>query len=350
MNRVLTENSMTARTRKKIPYDVAIRWFVLVPVVIVIVSLVIILPTRLIFDFPAVGIPSYKTAEDVLPILSINLQNSSENDGERTFLVTWKVAYNILDNSSRQPPRFSLAQASPGWSGFAVSLSESAPENTTYFLKTGNDWTWADYKSWTFSYESVVSLEWNSVTFPLDTFESSMIYVWTSDGFYPQIELDAPKIPGFVVYLKSFGLQEPTKAYESFSISQRMGIGLPSIQPLSFKVMIQRDASFVSLYLLYFSFMFFLIYYIGTLSYLSRLDVEKKIGIFASLSVSIIAFIWTMRQIAGDISYVEIVLLIQLFGWVFLEVLSNTELSPLKKVIEKAKAKLHLAKSKSQIG
>jgi hypothetical protein len=57
-----------------------------------------------------------------------------------------------------------------------------------------------------------------------------------------------------------------------------------------------------------------------------------------------------MRQIAGDISYVEIVLLIQLFGWVFLEVLSNTELSPLKKAVEKAKAKLRLAKSKSQIG
>jgi hypothetical protein len=44
-----------------------------------------------------------------------------------------------------------------------------------------------------------------------------------------------------------------------------------------------------------------------------------------------------MRQIAGGISYVEIVLLIQLFGWILLEVLSNTELSPLKKAVEKAR-------------
>jgi len=176
-----------------------------------------------------------------------------------------------------------------------------------------------DYRTWKYSYTSVLTLEWNSVGFPVDIFESPIIYVWTTLDIYPSIELESPEPTGFVFTLRKVGLTDPKKAYESFTIAQKMGQGLPSVQPFGFQIVIQRDTNFMLLYLLYFLFVFFLIYYIAALSRLTKIGFERKIQLLATLSISVIAFIWTLRQIAGTICYIELTLMFEIFAWIFIE-------------------------------
>jgi len=163
--------------------------------------------------------------------------------------------------------------------------------------------------------------------FPIDKFESPVIYVWTDPEIYPFIELESPKMSGVVLTLRPVGLTDPKKVYESFTIAQKMGHGMPNVKPFGFQIVIQRDTNFILLYLLYFSFVFFLIYYIAALSRLIKINFERKIQMFATLSISVIAFIWSLRQIAGTVSYIELILMLEIFSWIFIEIVLNIKRS-----------------------
>ena len=295
------------------------------------------MPSLIRSIYPIHYSPSYKTSTDVYLVLHIRILNASISDNAGSLSVKWEVEYNILINSSRKPGTFSLVEILPGWSGFSVPLYNYSPKNTTYFFKTDGEWTWVDFKTWTYSYKSAVTLQWNPHSFPIDTFESPLICVWTREGIYPNIKLKTPKIAGYVITLETLGLKDPVEVCQSFTLPQKLSIGLPSRSPFCFKIIVQRDMNSIFLYFAYFFFIFFIIYYIAVLSNLLKMDIKKKISMFASLSISVIAFIWTMRQIAGSISYMELVLMMELFGWMVIEIVINTDWSPAKRYINRTK-------------
>lgn len=291
-----------------------------VPGILLLTFSSITVPTFWLSAYPITRIPSCKTPNDVYLLLNIRLTNISNNRFE-SISAKWEVIYNILPNSSREPTRVSLAETLPGWSGFSASLGDYPSENTTYFFNKNGIWTWSRYRTWKYSYASVLTLKWNSVGFPVDMFESPIIYVWTTPDIYPSIKLESPETTGFVFTLRKVGLTDPKKVYESFTIAQKLGQGLPSVQPFGFQLVIQRDSNFMLLYFLYFLFVFFLIYYIAALSRLTKMELERKIQLLATLSISVIAFIWTLRQIAGTICYIELTLMVEIFALIFIEVI-----------------------------
>jgi hypothetical protein len=141
---------------------------------------------------------------------------------------------------------------------------------------------------------------------------------------YPIIKLEAPSIPGFVVTLRPIGKASPEQVFNAENFFERAFVG-QSQSAYEFQMVIQRDPSSIFLYLLYFFSVFFLIYFVGGLSRFLVDDVEKRLGIIATLSISVIAFLWTFRQIAGAITYVEGILLFELFFFVILEIADRTE-------------------------
>jgi multisubunit Na+/H+ antiporter MnhF subunit len=214
--------------------------------------------------------------------------------------------------------------------------------DTTYFFTVNGKWTWGDYKTWTYTYDSSLSLQWKKLeAFPFDSFESQIIYVWTSDAIYPEIKLEAPVVKGFVVTLRPIGPVDPGTVFSSMSLGERMFIGIsPNAEPYGFQIIVQRDPSSIFLYSLYFFTIFFLVYFIGAFSYLSGIDVEKRIGLLATLSISVVAFAWTLRQIAGSITYIEGILMIEIFGFIVHEIVRNTDLSSPKDLLVRIVKKL----------
>lgn len=313
-------------SNKKIGVYSAIIWLIIIPITIFAAFLLGTYPTYQLSADPTIKLPSYETPEDVYFLLNIRLGNTSENEIE-SLSAKWEVVYNILVDSSREPARVSLAETLPGWSGFSASLGDYPSENTTYYIRKNGNLTWADYRTWKYSYTSVLTLQWNSIWFPIDKFESPVIYVWTNSEIYPFIKLESQRISGFVFTLRPIGLTDPAKAYDSFTVAQKMGQGLPNTKPFGFQIIVQRDANFILLYSLYFSFVFFLIYYIAALSRLVNTNFERKIQLFATLSISVIAFIWTLRQVAGDVSYIELILMLEIFAWILIEIILNVKRS-----------------------
>jgi hypothetical protein len=196
-------------------------------------------------------------------------------------------------------------QISPGWLGFSAVLVDYPSDNSTFFFKDDGKAWWDEYRTWKYSCDAASPFKWMTQSFPIDTFESPPIYVWADDKSYPTIKLETPAISGFVVSLRPLGLADPMAVYQSESLIQKLAFSLPNSAPYGFQIVIQRDPSSVTLYSSYFFFIFIVIYLVGTFSRLVTTDIDKRLGIIATLSISVIAFLWTLRQIAGSITSVE---------------------------------------------
>jgi hypothetical protein len=330
-------------SEKKIRFRSATFWFFVVPIILIALFFLITWPTLQYSVYPLKEIPSYASPNDVYSVLDISLVNLSSANNFAAVSVTWDERYNVLVNSSRQPPVFTLTETSFGWACFSAPMTDYPSDNSTYFfIENGKAW-WADYRTWEYSYSCSSPFQWNTLLFPIDTFESPPIYVWASDGTYLDIKLESSAASGFVVTLKPTGLVEPMTVYQQENLAQRLGLGLPSGGfPYSFQIVIQRDISSITLYSLYFLLIFLIVYLIGGFARLVITDVEKRMGIIATLSISVIAFLWTLRQIAGSITYIEGSLFLELLGFIALEIVDKTDLGPLRefsgKINNKGKA------------
>jgi hypothetical protein len=325
---------------KKLGFRSIVFWFLLFPLILIAFSFTISLPNLRYSMFPLQEISSYNSPSDVYSVLDIKLANLSSANNFASASVTWDQLYNVLLNSTRQPPVFSLTETTFGSAGFSAPMANYPSDNSTYFFNENGKWTWADFRTWKFSYDSSSPFQWNTYSFPIDKFESPPIYVWATDGSYPNIKLESSAITGFVVTLKPVGLVDSMTVYQQEDLGQRLFLGVPtSSSPYCFRIVVQRDMGSITLYSAYFAFVFLVVYLIGGFSRFVITDVEKRLGIIATLSISIVAFLWTLRQIAGSITYIEAFLFAELLLFVALEIKDKTDLAPLHKISRKIKDK-----------
>jgi hypothetical protein len=334
---------------KKLRLRTTISVFVIIPLILLGICFATIWP---IFQFsvnPTTQIQASKNPWDVYSVLQIQLQNLTNQDEFSSIATTLYLSYNVMINSTRQPPQFSLMEELPGLALFSVPLKDYPSGSGTYFFQTNGKETYADYQEWSWTNDTATTFQWESASsFPVDTFESPPIFIWCSDSTLPIIELVAPSIPGYVVTLRPIGIASPEQVFNSESFFQRAFVG-QSQNTYEFQIVIQRDTSSIFLYLLYFFSVFFLVYFVGGLSRLLIDDVEKRLGIIATLSISIIAFLWTFRQIAGTITYIEGILLLELFVLVILEIYDRTDHIDWQHFFKNIKSKLNKLTPKKSI-
>jgi hypothetical protein len=79
-------------------------------------------------------------------------------------------------------------------------------------------------------------------------------------------------------------------------------------------------------------------------------DIDKRLGIIATLSISVIAFLWTLRQIAGSITYVELVLFFELLFFIALEIADKTDFTPIRGCLSGMTRKLKDARKRLSSG
>jgi len=244
-----------------------------------------------------------------------------------SFEAKWNIGYHIMANSTREPGEVCMATIPPSGTGFGIPFEAPGKPNTFYFW-IDDKLIGVDYNSWSFVRNSTLQLNPHSEMFPIDTYISPKILIWTSDGAYPKIELRSGSFPGFVLYLKEIGIIDRNQVYKEFNLVQRLAFGFPANDPLAFQIIAQRNTSSLGVYLAYLFFIFFAIYYVAALSRLARFPLNQKIQIFVGLSIAGVAFLWMIRQAAGALSYAEIVIMAEILTWILLE--AKETLKPLE--------------------
>lgn len=294
-------------------------WLILPIVLLVIGSLIMIPQIRPsifpITEFTVNGGPSDTNLE-----LNLWLNSLPSGTVPKDFTVEYDVEYYIMSNSSRKPDYVSMTSIHGFAGGFGTGFQGNGTATTLFFYDGKKAW-WVDYNVWSFTSNSEMSLVSSDPSyFPFETYDSPIILFWTSSNVSPTIRLRSGSLSGYVLSLRPLGRLNNTYVWQQFDLGQRLFMGLPSFDISAFQVIAQKDPSSLAVYSVYFAFIFFAIYYPAALSRLSRIPLNQKIQTFVGLSIAVVAFLWTIRQVAESLTYVEILIMGELLTWVFLEV------------------------------
>lgn len=268
--------------------------------------------------FPTEAISGTNLLTDV--DLKIILQPSLTDLNANYFSFSCNMQMYIMENSTRKldynvllapPPIVESSNAT----GFSVPFQNLTPQGEVVIFSQDYKQYW---RAQEYTYQTSMSSAYiakESVLFPGDYYSSSVIYVWFSEPFYPEIDLSpTSSLPrGFTAYLSSPSFVKPDEFYrnevQGFS---RLFIGKPSYDVMAFQIIFQRDTPSMVSYSIY---AFILLYASGVVLILSHfriVELKDRLSIFVGLAIASIAFLWSIGQVAGVISWSEIVLIVML--------------------------------------
>jgi hypothetical protein len=182
------------------------------------------------------------------------------------------------------------------------------------------------YGLWTYDYKFNRTIDVaRPERFPLDVYESETFYIWLNETIYPYVFLRATPQEGFCVSIVDKGLENCTTAYQSFPKVQQQIFGKPQIDPLHFQIRMQRDFSSLLLFCIYLGFVMYMMWGLANFCGFIKNRIETEIQVFATMSISVIAFIWTIRQFVSVITQVELIIIAEMFGWFIYMTYSNTK-------------------------
>jgi hypothetical protein len=268
--------------------------------------------------FPTKEIGGINLPQDVW--LRITLQPSVTDLNTNYFSFSCGMEMDIMENSTRKLDYNILLVPPPiiessNTTGVFVPFQNLKAEGEVLMFSSDYKQSW---RSQQYTYQASMSsayIEKENVLFPGDFYSSSVIYVWFNEPFYPDVVLSpTSSFPrGFTGYLSSPRLITSDEFYrydiEPFS---RLFISPPSYDVMAFQIILQRDASSLLTYTIY---SFILLYASGVVLILSRFrvdDLKDRLSIFVGLAIASIAFLWSVGQVVGVISWSEIVLIIML--------------------------------------
>lgn len=164
-----------------------------------------------------------------------------------------------------------------------------------------------------------------SARFPGDFYQSSIIYVWFNEPFYPDVKLSlTSSLPrGFIAFLTAPDFIGPDEFYMNrIEPFDRLFTGKPAYDVMTFQIVIQRDPSSLSLYSIYTFIVLYASYEVLILSRLRMRALKDRLNIFVGLSIASIAFLWSIRQVANIVSWSEVVLIVMLGVSITIEVIN----------------------------
>jgi len=159
--------------------------------------------------------------------------------------------------------------------------------------------------------------------FPGDFYLSSTIYVWFSGAFYPEITLSpTSSVPrGFILSLTEPRLVNATHFYLNILPPvHRISVSLPPNDVLAFEIVIQRDMGSLLLNLVYIGFLLWFTSEVIAISHLKIKQVSDRLKILVGLSITSIAFLWSVREVANVITWSETVLAFIIGLGIFFEI------------------------------
>ena len=190
----------------------------------------------------------------------------------------------------------------------------------------------ADYKeSWRYEqYTYAVNLSSAYVLranarFPGDFYQSSIVYVWFNEPFYPEIKLSpTSSLPrGFIAFLTAPEFISPDEFYMNrIEPFDRLFTGKPAYDVMTFQIVVQRDSSSLWLYSIYTFILLYASYEVLVLSHLRMKELKDRLNIFVGLSIASVAFLWSIRQVANIASWSEVVLIVMLGASITMEVIN----------------------------
>jgi hypothetical protein len=207
-----------------------------------------------------------------------------------------------------------------GTCGIGVPFDNLENDGVSYSF---NATSWVDYNTYRYSGKMVLPIPYKSPErFPADTYTSSTIYVWFSEPIYPDVKIDLySSIPkGCIVHTRELGLVDRHKLFEQFDIGDRLFMGTPEVDALAFQVVIQRDSQSLLMYSAYIVFIAMIIYYSAAFSRIASIRLSNRLQMLVGLSITVMAFLWTVRPIVGTITLPEVGLMLGLLSWLLIEV------------------------------
>jgi hypothetical protein len=159
--------------------------------------------------------------------------------------------------------------------------------------------------------------------FPGDFYQSSVVYVWFNEPFYPEIKLSpTSSLPrGFIAFLTAPEFISPDEFYMNrIEPFDRLFTSKPTYDVMTFQIVIQRDSSSLGLYSIYTLIVLYVSCEVLILSHFRITELKDRLNIFVGLAIANIAFLWSIRQVANTISWSEIALVAMLGIWISLEV------------------------------
>jgi len=289
---------------------------VIMPICAAAVVLILLYPYIAASYCPVTEIRSYGHPNDAFADLTIYMSNTGHN------VLSFHFSFNlwVMENSTRSANLtiFYLGEnLFPD--GQKVRFSDLEHDEYVHYNISG-----VYYGLWGYDYKFNRTVDVSRPEgFPFDVYESETFYIWLNETIYPEVSVQATLQEGFCVSLVDKGLENRTTAYQSFPRVQQQIFGKPQINPLRFQIRIQRDFSSVLLFSIYLGFIVYIIWGLANLCDFIKNRIETEIQVFATMSISVIAFIWVIRQFVSVITWVELIILAEMFGWFIYMAYSN---------------------------
>lgn len=280
----------------------------ILPICAAAVILILLYPYFYISWHPTTLISSFGQPDDAFADLTIYVSNPTLH----TFSYWFSFDLWVMENSTRAANLTIFYFGENSFpDGIRVPFSALRHDEGVHYNISGRN-----YQLWTYDYvfnrTTDVSKPEN---FPLDVYESETFYVWLNETIYPSVHLRATSKEGFCTSLVDKGVEDLNAAYEQFPLVQKQIFGRPQINPMLFQVRTQRDFPSILLFCAYLGFLMLIIWWMINVFRFIEHGIETEIQVFATMSISSIAFIWVIRQFVITFTWIELVIITGMSGW-----------------------------------
>jgi hypothetical protein len=321
-------------------------WLIGGPIVLVLLLLLMTGPQILSALLPRNEINAKDLPSDV--DLKITFTLLVDDLDKNYFSFECAMRMGIRENSTRRLDYNIRVKPEPVFAG-SMATGVSVPfenlkdqgECVKFSQYSNGSWTSERFEQYTYSdnLSSAYVLRANA-RFPGDFYQSSVVYVWFNEPFYPEIEVSPmSSLPrGFIAFLTAPDFISPDEFYiNRIEPLHRLFTGKPAYDIMTFQIVIQRDSSSLWLYLVYTFIVLYASYEVLILSHLRMKVLKDRLNIFVGLSIASVAFLWSIRQVANIASWSEVVLIVMLGASITIEVINaykekrNARATPIRK-------------------
>src|SRR3990170_164883 len=261
------------------------RWFIGGPIVLVFLLLMMTSPQMLNALLPRNQIEAKNLPQDV--DLKITLTLSVDDLDKNYFSFACAMKMGIRQNSTRRldynirvRPQAVFAGSMATWVSVPFENLQDKGEYVRFGQYSNGSWASERFEQYTYdeNLSSAYLLRANA-RFPGDFYESSVVYVWFNEPFYPEIKLSIiSSLPrGFVAFLTAPEFIKPDEFYlnrvEPFD---RLFTGKPAYDVMTFQIVVQRDSSSLWLYSIYTFIVLYASYEVLVLSHLRMKELKDR--------------------------------------------------------------------------
>jgi hypothetical protein len=293
-------------------------WFFGGPIVLMLLLILMTGPQILNALLPRSEINARDLPSDVNLEMTFTLSVDDLDKNYFSFACAMKMG--IRENSTRRLDYNIRVEPGPAFAGPMVTEAsvrfenlEDQGEYVSFIEYSNGSWTSERFEKYTYDVNlSSTYVLRDSLKFPGDSYQSSVVYVWFNEPFYPEIKISpTSSLPrGFIAFLTVPELVSPDEFYMNRIVPfERLFTGKPAHDVMAFQIVIQRDSSSLWLYSIYTFIVLYASFEALVLSHFRIKELKDRLNIFVGLSIASVAFLWSIRQVTNIASWSEVVLI-----------------------------------------